>query len=113
MDEGYCQCVHPPIGGASTTHAFRPPTVRVGSKPVRLVVSKCFPVCPAKAELRFGVLNSSPNGGPPMMRGDQHETHDRCNHSPDDVSSRSNSGASTNRSRCAIDRSGGDRTDQR
>src|SRR5260221_14469466 len=82
------------------------------SKPVSHEVSKCFPVCPRKqnSDRRVKLLS---NGGPPMMRGEQHETHDRCNHSPDDVSSRSNSGASTNRSRCAIDHSGGDPTDQR
>jgi hypothetical protein len=38
---------------------------------------------PPKADIARRVKLLS-NGGPPMMRGEQHETRDRCNHSPDD-----------------------------
>src|SRR5262245_49891154 len=91
MDEGYCHACIPQMGVPARCTPFGS-EVRNGSTE-RLAVSKCFPVCP-ESRTPIGVLNCSPKGGPPMMRGEQHETHDRCNDSPDDVSSRGNSGAS-------------------
>src|SRR5262245_27667525 len=110
MDEGYYRCVPSPNWGVPARYTPFGSESATG-QPKRLAVSKCFPVCPRKQNSDRRV-KLSPKGGPPMMRGEQHETHDRCSDSPDDVSSRSNSGASTNRSRRAIERTGGDRTDQ-